>query len=333
MTIAILGATGAVGHELLGCLENLKIPVSTLKLLSSPRSAGTVMKTAFGTITVEAVTKNSFDGVDFAIFSAGGDTSKEWAPIAIASGTIVIDNSSAFRMDPNVPLVIPEINGDKAKGATLIANPNCTTAIAAVAVYPLYRAFGLKKMLVSTYQSSSGAGGKGMRELQQETGNFLAGKKVSNAVFAHPLPFNIIPHIDTFQENGYTREEMKVAWETQKIFGDDSIAISCTAVRIPVLRVHCETIVLETEKPVTPEQAREVLRSAPGVEVRDEPLEKRYPMPLTASGKYAVEVGRIRRSLVFGDHGLEIFVAGDQLLKGAALNAVQILQSLLPLRV
>ncbi|MFA5812793.1 MAG: aspartate-semialdehyde dehydrogenase [bacterium] len=329
MTIAILGATGAVGQEIIGCLGALHVPVDTLRLLASPRSAGATVQTPFGALTVKAVTPESFAVVDYAFLCAGSDVSKEWAPIAMEHGAVVIDSSSAFRGRPDVPLVIPEINGEAALGAQLIAKPNCTTTIAAMAVYPLHRAFRVKRMIVSTYQSASGAGGKGMVELVEQTKNVLAGREAAHTVFAHPLPFNVIPHIDAFQENGYTKEEMKLTLETQKIFGDPSMAISCTSVRIPVLRVHCETIVLETEKAVTPEEAREVLRHAPGVEVRDDPAAKEYPMPISATGKYAVEVGRIRRNLAFGDHGLEFFVAGDQLLKGAALNAVHILQYLL----
>ncbi|MEI8230580.1 MAG: aspartate-semialdehyde dehydrogenase [Candidatus Peregrinibacteria bacterium] len=329
MTIAILGATGAVGREIIGCLGTLRIPVTTLRLLASERSDGATVETPFGALAVEAVTPESFADVDYAFLCAGGDVSREWAPIAMEKGATVIDSSSAFRERADVPLVIPEINGEKAIGAKLIAKPNCTTVIAAMAVYPLYRAFGIKRMIVSTYQSASGAGGKGITELLRETRKVLEEREVTHAVFAHPLPFNIIPHIDSFQENGYTKEEMKLTLETQKIFADPSLLISCTSVRIPVLRVHCETIVLETEKPVTPEEAREVLRRAPGIEIRDDPAHNVYPMPITATGKYDIEVGRIRRNLAFGDHGLELFVAGDQLLKGAALNAVQILQYLL----
>jgi len=329
MNIAILGATGVVGQEILSCLSRLAIRFDSLRLLASERSAGTAVSTPFGMLTVELVTPESFSGVDYVFMAAGSDVSREWASVAVERGAIVIDSSSAFRLDPNVPLVIPEINGEEALGAKIISKPNCTTAIAAMAVYPLYRAFGIRKMIVSTYQSASGAGGKGITELVEQTRAVLDGKKPEHDVFAHPLPFNIIPHIDVFQDNGYTKEEMKLTLETRRIFHDPSLAISCTSVRIPVLRVHCETIVLETEKPVTPEQARKVLSKAPGVEVRDDPTTNTYPMPITATGKFAVEVGRIRQNLCFGDHGLEFFVAGDQLLKGAALNAVHILQYLL----
>lgn len=239
-------------------------------------------------------------------------------------GALVVDNSSAWRYEPWVPLVVPEVNREKIfQHRGIIANPNCTTAILAMARWPLHRAFQAKRVIVATYQAASGAGAKAMEELLTETHRFLHGEAPKAEAFAHPLPFNVIPHIDAFQENGYTREEMKVVWETHKIFGDDTIRISATAVRVPTLRAHAEAVSVEFARPVTPEAAREVLKEAPGVEVVDEPEAKRYPMPLTASGKWDVEVGRIRKSLAF-ENGLDFFVVGDQLLKGAALNAVQI---------
>jgi aspartate-semialdehyde dehydrogenase len=220
---------------------------------------------------------------------------------------------------------VPEVNADAVGNARLIANPNCTTAIAVVALAPLHRAFGIKRVIVSTYQATSGAGAEGMAELERETRRVLVeGEKARNEVFAHPIAFNVIPHIDAFQPNGYTKEEMKVVWETRKIMGVPDLPVSCTAVRIPTMRVHAEAITIETEKPITPEAAREVLRKAPGVKVVDDVANKAYPMPLTATGQDDCEVGRIRQNLVFGDHGLDLFVCGDQLLKGAALNAVQI---------
>jgi aspartate-semialdehyde dehydrogenase len=223
--------------------------------------------------------------------------------------------------------VIPEINPEAAKNSKLIANPNCTTAILAVALYPLYKNFGIKKAIVSTYQATSGAGAEGMAELEAESKKYLAGEEVKNEFFAHPIPFNLIPHIDKFQENGFTKEEMKVTWETRKTFGDPDLKISCTAVRIPTFRAHAEACTIETEKPITPEAAREILAAAPGVKVVDDPEKLEYPMPLNATKKYNVEVGRIRSSLVF-ENGLDFFVCGDQLLKGAALNAVQIAELL-----
>lgn len=323
--IVIVGATGAVGVEMIDCLEKLKFPVGTLRLVASERSAGKIVSTPFGEVTVEEISEEVFKDSDIALFSAGSDISREWRERVVAADCLMIDNSSAFRYNDDVPLVVPEINAEAARGHKgVIANPNCTTAIAAVAVYPLYKEFGLKKMIVSTYQATSGAGAKGMQELLDQTRVVQDGGKAAPEFFAHPIAFNLIPQIDSFQENGYTKEEMKVAWETRKIFGDDSLLISCTAVRIPTLRAHSEAIVIETEKPISAERAREILSASPGVEVVDEPAEKRYPMPLNASGKFNVEVGRIRQNLVFGEHGLEFFVCGDQLLKGAALNAVQI---------
>jgi aspartate-semialdehyde dehydrogenase len=253
----------------------------------------------------------------------------------VANNCLLIDNSSAFRYEDDVPLVVPEINPEAARAHNgVIANPNCTTAIAAVALWPLHQKFGLKKVIVSTYQATSGAGAKGMAELVNQTGEVLqqsggdatklADCQVTPEAFAHPIAFNLIPHIDSFQENGYTKEEMKVTWETRKIFGDPNLKISCTAVRIPTLRAHSESIVIETEKPISVEQAREVLAEAPGVDLVDNISENVYPMPLNASGKFNVEAGRIRQNLIFGENGLELFVCGDQLLKGAALNAVQI---------
>ena len=323
--IVIVGATGAVGVEVLGCLKMLDFPEGKLRLVASERSAGKVMETPWGAVVLEEISEEVFQESDMAIFSAGGDISKEWRERVVAAGCLMIDNSSAFRYEDDVPLVVPEINAAAAlEHHGVIANPNCTTAIAAVALWPLHQEFGLKKIIVSTYQATSGAGAKGMQELLDQTPVALVGGEVVPEIFAHQIALNIIPHIDKFQENGYTKEEMKVAWETRKIFGAPNLAVSCTCVRIPTLRAHSEAIVVETEKVVSVERARELLEAAPGVEVVDDPETNSYPMPLNASGKYDVEVGRLRQNLVFGDHGLEFFVSGDQLLKGAALNAVQI---------
>ncbi|MER3554279.1 MAG: aspartate-semialdehyde dehydrogenase [Meiothermus sp.] len=327
MKLGIVGATGAVGQELLKVLEGRNFPVSELRLYASSRSAGKTMRFRGKEIAIEALPEGPLP-VDVVLASAGGSLSKQLAPIW-AQRSVVIDNSSAFRYEPDVPLVVPEINARALKGhKNIIANPNCTTAILVMALYPLHKAFGAKRVIVSTYQSSSGAGASGMEELLEGTRDFLDGKPVGNKTFAHPLPFNVIPHIDSFQDNGYTKEEMKVLWETQKIMGDASVKVSCTAVRVPTLRVHSEAVTVEFDKPVTPEAAREVLASAPGVDLVDDPANKRYPLPHTATGKYNVEVGRVRKNLVF-DNGLDFFVSGDQLLKGAALNAVQIAELLL----
>lgn len=326
--VGVIGATGAVGMEMVRVLHDRKFPVGELHLFASERSSGKKIATPFGEIEVELFSVEAAREMDFVFLAVSGDFATEFAPqIAAEGGAIVIDNSSAFRYDEKYPLVIPEINPQEAKKSRLIANPNCTTAILAVALYPLHKNFGVKRAIVSTYQATSGAGAEGMAELENETKKYLAGEPVKNEIFAHPIPFNLIPHIDKFQENGYTKEEMKVTWETRKIFGEPEFKLSCTAVRIPTFRAHSESCTIETEKPITPEAAREILRKAPGVKVVDDTAKLEYPMPLNATKKYDVEVGRIRASLVF-EHGLDFFVCGDQLLKGAALNAVQIAELL-----
>ena len=327
--VAIVGATGAVGREMVDVLHRRSFPVAELGLFASERSAGRTVETPFGEKTLVAFDVEKVKGYDIVLLAVSGDFAKQHAPAIAAGGALVIDNSSAFRYDDNVPLIVPEINAhamgpiEQGKGK-LIANPNCTTAIAVVALGPLHKAFGLKRVIVSTYQATSGAGAEGMAELEEQTRNQLDGKPVVNSVFRHPIPFNLIPQIDAFQENGYTKEEMKVTWETRKIMEVPDLLVSCTAVRIPTYRAHSEAITLETIQPVTPDAARAVLADAAGVKVVDDPANGAYPMPLNATGQYDVEVGRIRSNLVFGDHGLDLFVCGDQLLKGAALNAVQI---------
>lgn len=341
--IVVIGATGAVGREVVDCLQKLEFPVGKLRLVASERSAGKMVSTPWGDVTLEVISEEVFAESDIAIFAAGGDLSKEWREKVVAGGCLMIDNSSAFRYDDDVPLIVPGVNTEAAFSHNgVIANPNCTTAIAAMALWPLHKKFGLKKVIVSTYQATSGAGAEGMEELVVQTREVLekcgedsmklAAFKVREhsevaaqpKVFAHQIAFNLIPQIDSFQENGYTKEEMKVTWETRKIFGVPELAVSCTAVRIPTLRAHSESIVIETAQPISAEEARQILEYAEGVEVVDEPSAGRYPMPMNASYKYDVEVGRIRQNLVFGDHGLELFVSGDQLLRGAALNAVEI---------
>ena len=329
MRVGVIGATGAVGRELVEVLGRRRFPVTKLRLFASGRSAGKPLPTPWGETVVEAFSQEAARDLDLALLAVSGDFAKAQAPGLVAAGVAVVDNSSAFRLQDDVPLVVPEVNARAIGDARLIANPNCTTAIAVVALAPLHAAFGLKKVIVSTYQATSGAGAEGMAELQQETRRVLVeGEAARHEVFAHPIAFNVIPHIDAFQPNGYTKEEMKVVWETRKIMGLPDLAVSCTAVRIPTMRVHAEAITVETERPVTPEAAREVLRAAAGVKVVDDPAAKLYPMPLTATGQFDCEVGRIRQNLVFGEHGLDFFVCGDQLLKGAALNAVQIAETL-----
>mmetsp|Transcript_39453 Transcript_39453/g.82661 ORF Transcript_39453/g.82661 Transcript_39453/m.82661 type:complete len:434 (+) Transcript_39453:83-1384(+) len=334
--VGIVGSSGAVGQEMLKCLEGRNFPTKKVRLFAK-RAAGTVVKSAFGDITVEPFSLEAARECEVVLMAVSGDFSKEFSP-QISGGpknTCVIDNSSAWRMDPDVPLVVPEINGGKNSEAPLVANPNCTTAIGAMALWPLHQKYGLKKVIMSTYQAASGAGAEGMAELESGLAAYAKeGAVPEPEFFAHQLPFNVIPHIDAFQENGYTKEEMKVTWELQKIFGlPDSVKVSCTAVRVPTLRAHSESITIETEKPIDPAGARELLSSSLGVKVVDTPEDLKYPMPLNATGEYDVEVGRIRQSLIFGDHGLEFFVSGDQLLRGAALNAVLIAEQSVAARV
>jgi aspartate-semialdehyde dehydrogenase len=323
--IAIIGATGVVGQEMIQCLFDRKFPLGDVRLVASERSAGNVVETPFGTKAIVALNKEAFEGIDIALFSAGGRVSEVWAPVAVEAGCLVIDNSSHFRYQEDVPLVIPEINPQVAKTHTgIIASPNCTTAIASIPLWIVHKHFGLKKVIMSTYQATSGAGKAGMDELLKQTKQFAEGKDITHTAFAHQILFNIIPHIDQFQENGYTKEEMKVSWEMKKIFAVPDLLVSGTAVRIPTLRAHSEAITIKTENPIDRGEVRSLLEQTSGVKVVDDPEHNQYPMPLEATGKYDVQVGRIRQSLVFGDHGLDFFVSGDQLLKGAALNAVQI---------
>ncbi len=328
--VAVVGATGAVGIEMMETLEKRNFPVSDIKLLASARSVGKKFKFRGEEITVEELTKDSFKGVDIALFSAGGSISKEFAPACVDAGCVMIDNSSCFRMDADVPLVVPEVNAaDVFTHKGIIANPNCTTAIMCVVVWPLHKAKGLKRMVASTYQAASGGGAKAMAELIEQTKAALAGEEVKVEHMAQRLAFNLFPHIDVFQDNGYTKEEMKMVNETRKIMHLPEARISCTCVRVPVLRAHSESLNLEFENEITPEQARAILTAAPGVEDCDDPANKIYPMPLDATTKYDVLAGRIRQDVSRTDkRGLDIFISGDQLLKGAALNAVQIAEVL-----
>ncbi len=325
-TVAVAGATGAVGVEMLKVLEERKFPVGTIKLLASSRSAGKKMEFHGEGISVEELTHDSFKGVDIALFSAGASISKEFRQSVVDAGAIMIDNSSAFRMEADVPLVVPEVNPEDVKWHKgVIANPNCSTIIMLVAVAPLHRAFGLKRLVVSTYQATSGAGAKGMQELIEQTRTVLDGGTAVPSVFAHRIAFNLIPHIDVFLDNGCTKEEMKMLNESRKMLHHDKLMVSCTCVRVPVMRAHSESLNMEFERAVTPEMARDVLKSAPGVKVVDDTANKRYPMPIDASGLYDVLVGRIRQDVsLAGGTGIDMFISGDQVLKGAALNAVQI---------
>jgi aspartate-semialdehyde dehydrogenase len=322
--VAVVGATGAVGEEIFRILEQRSFPFSEIRAFSSPRSAGQKIAFKSEELTVEALSPDCFKGVDIALFSAGGSISKEWAPIAVAAGARVIDNSSAFRMDEGVPLVIPEINADHIKdGDLLIANPNCTTIILLMALAPIHKKYGVRRAIVSTYQAASGAGREAMNELSNQTRSVLDNKPIAAEIFPAPLAFNLIPQCDDFLENGFTKEEMKIVHESRKILGSPELKLTCTAVRVPILRAHSESICLELEQAADLDELRGLLQASPGVRVLDRPAPGGYPMPAIASGKDNVIVGRIRHDPIF-DNGVSLFVSGDQLRKGAALNAVQI---------
>ncbi len=329
--LAIAGVTGAVGQEFLKILEERAFAFDSLKMLASSRSAGKRIKFKGRDYTVEELTPKSFDGVDIALFSAGGTRSKEFGPAAVEAGTVVVDNSSAFRMEPEVPLVIPEINPEKIKEHKgIIANPNCSTIIGIVPVWPLHKANHVKRMIVSTYQAASGAGHSAMVELQEQTREILEGKEPMCTAFPYQIAFNVFSHNSDLDPNGYNAEEMKMVHETRKIFDCPEIAITCTCIRIPVFRAHCESINLEFTDPITPGQVRDLLSTAPGVSLIDDRDNNRFPMPIDASGKDDIFVGRIRQDESISENrGINIWVAGDQLRKGAALNAVQIAEKLL----
>jgi aspartate-semialdehyde dehydrogenase len=329
--LAIAGVTGAVGQEFLKILEDRDFPFVSLKMLASSRSAGKKIKFKNKEYIVEELTEKSFDGINIALFSAGGDRSKQFAPAATKAGAVVVDNSSAFRMDPDVPLVIPEINPQKiAEHNGIIANPNCSTIIGIVPVWPLHRANPVKRMVVSTYQAASGAGSAAMRELERQSREILEGKEPTCEAFPYQIAFNAFSHNSSLSSNGYNTEEVKMVNETRKIFDCPDIAITCTCIRIPVFRAHSESINLEFTDPITPDQARDLLSTAPGVSLIDDRQNNRFPMPIDASGRDDVFVGRIRQDESIPENrGINIWVAGDQLRKGAALNAVQIAEKLL----
>ncbi len=325
--VAIAGATGAVGVEFLRLLEDRKFPVSELRLLASARSAGKTMRFQGHDVLVEELAEDSFANIDIAFFSAGGSISKKYAPIAAQAGAVVVDNSSAFRMDPKVPLVIPEINPEAIAGHNgIIANPNCSTIIAIVPLWPIHRKNRIKRLIAATYQAASGAGAAAMEELRESTRAHLEDREYANTVLPHPYAFNLFSHNSKIDPaTGYNEEETKMVQETKKIFGDNEIRISATCVRVPVLRAHSEALTFECEKPITPAEVREILASAPGVKLIDDPVNNYFPMPKDASGQGDVLVGRIRQDTSDpSGKSIAMFVAGDQLLKGAALNAVQI---------
>ena len=322
--IAIVGATGAVGLDMLKTLEKRNFPLGSLTPLASARSAGKTLPFRGQEILVQELTGDSFVGVDIALFSAGGAISKEFAPLAVNAGAVVVDNSSAFRMDDSVPLVVPEINTtDVATHKGIIANPNCSTIVTVMALYPLHQAFGVKRMFASTYQAVSGSGAMGIEELKRQVSEINDGREVTREVYPHQIAFNVLPHVDVFLENGYTKEEMKMVHESRKIMGLPGFQASVTCVRVPVYRAHSISVSAEFEKPVSVEHAREAIAAAPGIDLNDDIASNGYPLPLKLAGQDNCQVGRIRKDCAM-ENGLSFWVAGDQLLKGAALNTVQI---------
>ncbi|MCA6073210.1 MAG: aspartate-semialdehyde dehydrogenase [Endomicrobium sp.] len=328
--VAVVGATGAVGREMIRMLENRSFPVESIKFLASERSVGQKLKYKGAEVTVELLTRDSGKGLDIALFSAGSDVSKEFAPFFAADGCFVIDNSSAWRMDKDVPLIVPEVNPyDLKKDKKIIANPNCSTIQMVVALKPLHDFAKIKRVIVSTYQSVSGAGQKGINELIEQTKAWAEGETIPSAnKFQYQIAFNLIPQIDVFTENGYTKEEMKMTNETKKIMGDNSIEVSATCVRAPVFRSHSESVWIETEKPLSPTQAKELLLKANGIQLLDDPKTKKYPTPLFAENMQTTYVGRIRSDISTKNNALTFWIVSDNLLKGAALNAVQIAETL-----
>jgi len=330
VNVAVAGATGAVGNQMIRCLEERNFPVRSIKLLASKRSVGRELRFRGDLFPVEELTDESFAGVDVALFSAGGDTSLKFAPLAAVAGCVVVDNSSAWRMDPEVPLVVPEVNphaiaGYKAKG--IIANPNCSTIQMVVALNPIHRAFGIKRIVVSTYQAVSGTGKKAVDELFDQTRamiNFLGYEK---KIYPHRIAFNCLPHIDRFQDNGYTKEEMKMVNETRKILEDDRIGVTATTVRVPVFFGHSEAVNVETREKITVDAVRKILEKSPGVEVVDEPKKNRYPLATDAAGQDLTLVGRIRQDESI-PNGINLWIVADNIRKGAATNAVQIAEIL-----
>ncbi|NLV97296.1 MAG: aspartate-semialdehyde dehydrogenase [Desulfovibrionales bacterium] len=327
--VAVVGATGAVGREILDTLARRDFPHTEIRALASSRSAGTTVDFGNRSLTVQELTENSFAGVDLALFSAGGATSEKFAPLAVKAGCVVVDNSSAWRMDPTVPLVVPEVNPhDLEWHKGIVANPNCSTIQLVVALKPLHDVARIQRVVVSTYQAVSGTGQKAITELETQVRQLFNGQDVENTVYPHRIAFNCLPQIDVFLDNEYTKEEMKMVQETTKIMGDESIRVTATTVRVPVFYGHSESVNIETEKKLTSKEARAILSQAPGIRVYDNPSEKMYPMPIVAAGEDETFVGRIREDESIAN-GLNMFVVADNIRKGAALNTVQIAELLL----
>ncbi len=331
VNVAVVGATGAVGNEMVKTLEQRNFPVKNLRLLASKRSVGKKLKFHGEEIPVEELKEDSFEGIEIALFSAGASVSKQFAPLAAAAGAVVIDNSSAFRQEPDIPLVVPEVNPHaiaQYKNRGIIANPNCSTIQMVVALKPIHDVAKIKRVIVATYQAVSGTGQKAIHELETQVRQLFNFQPVTPQVYPHQIAFNCLPHIDIFFENGYTKEEMKMYYETKKIMEDDSIVVSATCVRVPVFYGHSEAVHMELEKKLTADEVREILSKAPGVVVVDNPSQNLYPLAIEAAGKDEVFVGRIREDLAF-ENGIAMWVVADNIRKGAALNAVQIAEILL----
>ncbi len=327
-TVAVVGATGAVGNEMIMTLEQRDFPVEKLRLFASERSEGKTLEYKGSQVKVESLTPDSFKGIDIALFSAGGSRSAEWAPVAAKSGCVVVDNSSQWRMDPEVPLVVPEVNPHDLKWHKgIIANPNCSTIQMVVVLKPIHDAAKIKRVVVTTFQSVSGTGKKAMDELMEQTRDILSFKEPQCNVYPHQIAFNILPHIDVFLEDGYTKEELKMVNETKKILGDDSVKVTATTVRVPVFRCHSESLNIETEKKLTANETRAVLSEAPGIVIYDAPEKNIYPMPVDVTDKDDTYVGRVREDDTI-ENGINMWIVADNLRKGAALNAVQIAEKL-----
>ncbi len=327
--VAVVGATGAVGKEMVSILEERNFPAEKLRLFASEHSEGKIMEFRDTEIPVETLNDNSFKGIDIALFSAGAERSKIWAPVAVRSGCIVVDNSSQWRMDPEVPLVVPEVNVDDLKWHKgIIANPNCSTIQMVAVLKPIHDAAKIKRVVVTTFQSVSGTGQKAMDELLQQTTDLINFREIKCNVYPHQIAFNVLPHIDKFLENGYTKEEMKMVNETRKIMGDNSIRITATTVRVPVFRCHSESLNIETEKKLTANEARAILSKAPGVVVFDAPDKNVYPLPVDVAGKDETYAGRIREDESL-ENGINMWIVADNLRKGAALNTVQLAEKLI----
>jgi aspartate-semialdehyde dehydrogenase len=328
--IAVAGATGAVGNQMISCLEERNFPIKSIKFLASSRSVGRKLKYKGRDIDVEELTESSFKGIDIALFSAGGGTSEKYAPFAANDGCVVVDNSSAWRMDPEVPLVVPEVNPHAVaqyKNKGIIANPNCSTIQMVVALHPLHREYGIKRIVVSTYQAVSGTGKKAIDELDSQTRAILNFKEYESKVYPHAIAFNCLPHIDVFLDNGYTKEEMKMVHETRKILEDNTIGVTATTVRVPVIFGHSESVNIETKKKVSVQEVRALLERTPGVKIVDDPMNNLYPLAIDAAGQDLTLVGRIRNDESI-ENGINMWIVADNIRKGAATNTVQIAEIL-----